>query len=284
MAGVFRADRTAPREEENEGMAKRKSLSTLMAEDMTRKIMDGTLEPGSRLPTEAELCEQYEVSRTVVREAVARMRSDGLLESHQGRGMFVSERMPAQKFEIDETSLTSLPETISLLELRLSVEVEAAALCAQRRTDAEACEIRQLMERVDSHQSDPATVEIHYDFSFHLRIAQATKNPFFLSFLTFLEPIIVPRYRLSTLVTKSLQDSYYDQIHAEHEAIVVAIENKDPVKARQAMRAHLLSSLDRMRALSHAAGVRDGIAMEDPEAQQLLTKILSEILPDRAQG
>lgn len=261
-------------------MAKRKSLSTLMAEDLTRKIMDGTLEPGARLPTEAALCDQYEVSRTVVREAVARLRSEGLLLSHQGRGMFVADRMPSQKFEIDENSLNTLPETISLLELRLSVEVEAAGLCAQRRTIREAEEIRRLMEKVDSRQSDPSTVEIHYDYSFHLSIAKATHNPFFLSFLKFLEPIIVPRFRLSALVSETLKDVYYDLIHAEHEAIVVAIEEQATESARIAMRTHLLSSLERLRALSQASGVSDGIDTDDPKARQMLEEILSDLLPD----
>lgn len=265
-------------------MAKRKPLSTLMAEDMGRKIRDGALEPGSRLPTEAELCEQYEVSRTVVREAVARLRSDGLLVSYQGRGMFVSDRMPTQKFEIDEAALNTLPETISLLELRLSVEVEAAGLCAQRRTPREATEIRRLMEQVDARQSDPSTVEIHYDYVFHLSIAQATGNPFFLSFLKFLEPIIVPRFRLSALVSQNLKDLYYDRIHAEHDAIVVAIENQDAVTARQAMRTHLINSLDRLRALSQASGISTGVDLEDPHARRLLAEILTEVLPGIPSG
>jgi len=254
-----------------------------MAEDLTRKILDGSLEPGARLPTEAELCNQYEVSRTVVREAVARLRSDGLLVSYQGRGMFVTDRMPSQKFEIDEDSLSTLPETISLLELRLSVEVEAAGLCAQRRTIREAEEIRQTMERVDSRQSDPSKVEVHYDYSFHMSIAKATRNPFFLSFLEFLEPIIVPRFRLSTLVSQNLKELYYDRIHAEHEAIVSAIEQQDAEAARLAMRTHLRNSLERLRALSHASGVSSGVTLEDPEARQLLEDILSDVIPEQTQ-
>jgi GntR family transcriptional repressor for pyruvate dehydrogenase complex len=72
--------------------------------------------------------------------------------------------------------LKTLPETISLLELRLSVEVEAAGLCAERRTDEEAVGIRTLMENVDARQDDPSMVQIHYDYDFHLAIAHATRN------------------------------------------------------------------------------------------------------------
>ncbi|MFV0472782.1 MAG: FadR/GntR family transcriptional regulator [Pikeienuella sp.] len=259
-------------------MRKRKTLSTVLAEDLTGKVMSGALEPGARLPTEAELCREYGVSRTVVREAVARLRSDGLLLSYQGKGMFVAERMPAQKFEIDEQSLCALPETISLLELRLSVEVEAAALCAVRRSAAAARKIRKVMEQVDERRSDPSHVAVHYDFAFHISIAEGSGNPFFLSFLRFLEPIIIPRFRLGALVSEAFKDRYYEKIHGEHEAVVLAIEGRRPDAAREAMRAHLLNSLERFRAFSRAAGVGMATGVADPAAMRPLEENLFKTL------
>ena len=244
--------------------------------------MSGTLKPGSRLPTESELCESYDVSRTVIREAVARLRSEGLLVSYQGRGMFVVERLPTQKFEINEDSLKTLPETICLLELRLSIEVESAGLCALRCTPKEAREIRILMEGIDAHNIDPSSIEVHYDFEFHLAIAKATHNPFFYRFLKFLEPIIVPRFRLSVLVTKELRTAYYDRIHTEHEAIVAAIEMNDPVTARESMRVHLTNSLERLRALSQATGIGSEAVSDDPQHEQLLNSILEETFFQRS--
>lgn len=238
-------------------MAKRKTLTLLMAEKLSERVLSGKLKPGERLPTEAELCEEFEVSRTVVREAIARLRSEGLLVSHQGRGMFVSERQPARKFELDTDSLSTLPETISVLELRLSVEVEAAALCAERRTAADARKIRKLMEKVDAQIAEPANVDIHYDFDFHLAIARATKNEHIFRFLSFLKPIIAPRFRLSQLVSSEFKDKYYERIHFEHNAIVTAIEDQNPEKARETMRKHLQNGLERLRALSNAAGIGD---------------------------
>ncbi|TIW14652.1 MAG: FadR family transcriptional regulator, partial [Mesorhizobium sp.] len=99
-----------------------------------------------QLPTEAELCAEYDVSRTVVREAVARLRSEGMVVPQQGRGMFVSETPAPRNFSIPDEALRTLPETIALLELRLSVEVESAGLCAERRTDKEARDIRAMMD------------------------------------------------------------------------------------------------------------------------------------------
>jgi GntR family transcriptional repressor for pyruvate dehydrogenase complex len=236
-------------------MTKRKPLSTVVAESLSEKIRGGALQPGAQLPTEAELCAEYDVSRTVVREAVARLRSDGLVIPHQGRGMFVSEAPAPRTFSIPDDALKTLPETIALLELRLSVEVEAAGLCAARRSDEEAAAIRAMMEQVDARHADPASVQIHYDYDLHLAIAKATRNEFIHGFLTYLRPIIVPRYQLGYVVQPELKEDYYDRIHKEHRRIVEAIEKRDSSAARKAMRAHLEKSLERVRTLAEAAGV-----------------------------
>jgi GntR family transcriptional regulator, transcriptional repressor for pyruvate dehydrogenase complex len=237
------------------GMAKRKSLTSIVADALTDDILSGRLKLGEQIKTEAELCEYYEVSRTVVREAIARLRSDGLLIAHQGRGVFVSEQPILPKFEISEDDLSSLPETISMLELRMGVEIESAGLCAERATDKQIGTIRTLMEQVDSELKDPNAIRIHYDYEFHLAIAMATGNPVFHRFLKFLEPIIVPRYRLGSIVDVDFKDQYYDLIHAEHLAIVEAIEARNPDAARVNMRLHLLSSLERIRTLASEKGI-----------------------------
>ncbi len=236
-------------------MTKRKPLSIVVAESLAEKIRSGRLRPGARLPTEAELCAQYDVSRTVVREAVARLRSDGMVVPQQGRGMFVSDTPKPRIFSIPDDALKTLPETISLLELRLSVEVETAGLSAERRTAADAAAIRALMEQVDARHSDPAKTQIHYDYDFHLAIAKAARNEYMLGFLSYLRPIIVPRYQLDYVVQPDRKESYYARIHTEHRSIVDAIEKQDATAARRAMRRHLSNSLDRVRALAEASGV-----------------------------
>lgn len=241
-------------------MARRKSLTLQVSESLAEKIHSGALLPGSRLPTEAELCGEYEVSRTVIREALAQLRSAGLVLPQQGRGIFVAETPSPQSFLISEEDLQSLPETIALLELRLSVEVEAAGLCADRRSDPEAAELRRMMEEIDHRHPDPRAVKIHYDYDFHLQIARGARNDLMLGFLEYLRPFIQPRYQLANVVQPDLQDSYYALIHAEHEAIVAAIERRDADAARQAMRGHLVNSLERVRALAPGLGGK-GTAM-----------------------
>lgn len=254
-------------------MVKRKTLSTIVAEDLSEKIRSGLLQPGAQLATEAELCAEYNVSRTVVREAVARLRSEGMVIPQQGRGMFVSEAPLPRNFSIPDEALKTLPETIALLELRLSVEVEAAGLCAERRTDVEARAIRDLMEQVDARHENPASIQIHYDYDFHLAIAKATRNEFIHGFLNYLRPIIVPRFQLGHVVAAGFKDAYYARIHAEHRSIVHAIERQDGRAARQAMRKHLCNSLERIRALALASGVASTDAEQEAAAASLFAEL-----------
>ena len=238
---------------------KRKSLSTLVFEGLMSRIRSGDLGPGAQLPTEADLCDSFEVSRTVVREAVARLRAEGLVIPRQGKGVFVSEASPGT-FSISEQDADALPQTIALLELRIGVEVEAAGLCALRRTAAEARDIRAEMERVDATHPDPQETRIHYDHDFHQLIARGTHNAQIADFQGYLASQIGPRLQLSYILLPSLKDDYFDRIHAEHEAIVVMIERQDGEGARNAMRTHLTNSLERLRALARAAGL-------DPDGQ-----------------
>jgi len=258
-------------------VSRRKPLSTILWEDLSGRIASGQLQPGVQLPTEAELGEEYQVSRTVVREAIARLRSDGLVIPQQGRGMFVSEA-PAQRFQISEEDLQTLPETIALLELRMSVEVEAAGLCAERRTDTEAESIRRLMEQVDAQHADPSAVEIHYDYDFHLKIARTARNEFMLAFLEYLRPFIVPRFQLARVVTPEMKGVYYDRIHAEHEAIVRAIEQGDQAAARAVMRNHLANSLERIRAFAAKSGV-GGKHTDTQAVNAILARLASGLKP-----
>ena len=236
---------------------KRPSLSTVVSESLLGRIRSGELAPGAQLPTESELCEVYSVSRTVVREAIARLRSEGLVIPRQGKGVFVSEA-PLASFTVPESDLEALPQTIALLELRLGVEVESAGLCAQRRSDAEAALIRAEMERTDSTRPDPDNTRVHYDYDFHLAIARASGNAQIFDFLSYLRAQIAPRLALGFLLAPGVKDEYFDRIHGEHEAIVVAIEAQDEAAARAAMRSHLANSLERLRALARAAGKPDG--------------------------
>lgn len=234
---------------------KRKSLSTVVFEGLLDQIRSGRLGPGEQLPTEAELCDSFEVSRTVVREAIARLRSEGLVVPRQGKGVFVSEA-PLGSFSIPDQDIEALPQTLALLELRLGVEVESAGLCAERCSDDEARAIRAEMERVDAAHPDPDSTRVHYDHDFHLLIARGSHNPQIIDFLGYLSQQIGPRLQLGYILQASLKDEYFDRIHDEHLSIVEAIERRNADHARAAMRSHLSNSLERLRALARVADAK----------------------------
>ncbi|MXQ12185.1 FadR/GntR family transcriptional regulator [Microvirga makkahensis] len=229
-------------------LGRKESLSSQLTKQLAQKIDAKVYAPGTRIPTEAELCQEYGVSRTVVREAIASLRADGLVIPRQGIGVFVSERTRLLPFEFDAKSEGALTDILYILELRLSVELEAAALAAERRTARQLQVIRARFKDVAKEIRD-AQDRGRSDFEFHMAIARATNNPYFEKFLSFIGPQIIPRIRMSSLQTGRLSDQeYHATIQKEHAAIVEAITARDANAARDAMRAHLSGSLERYRA------------------------------------
>src|SRR3546814_2796873 len=173
---------------------KRESLTTMLVQDLRSMITSRALKPGDRLPTEQEVANAFGVSRTVVREAVARLKAEGLVETRQGVGAFVSDGMTARPFRLDSVEDT-IQEVLHVLELRMSVEIEGAGLAALRRTAAQLSQldrsIRNFEIEIDRNES-----AVDADLDFHRRIAAATNNPQYLRFLEFLGPYLIPRLKV----------------------------------------------------------------------------------------
>jgi GntR family transcriptional repressor for pyruvate dehydrogenase complex len=214
------------------------------------EIRSGRLEPGARLPTEQELMSAMGVSRTVVREAVAALRAEGLVTTRQGSGAFVASDSSRVPFRIDPDGLSSIEDVLEVMELRLAIEVEAAALAAERSTRQRAQSIR---EAVDAIEVAIAKGEgaVSEDFAFHRAIARASGNARFAELLEFLGRHIIPRQSIRiALNTPVEQRRYLLRIQKEHHDIFEAILGGDARRARNAMRAHLTRSLKRYRALA----------------------------------
>ena len=116
---------------------RRESLTTQLVREIVERIDAGSYAAGAKLPTEQELINEFGVSRTVVREAISNLKASGLVSTHQGIGAFVLENPPPPAFRIATDNMQLIEEVISGLELRLGIELEAAALGAQRRTEAD---------------------------------------------------------------------------------------------------------------------------------------------------
>src|SRR5215468_1434987 len=149
-------------------LAAPRSLTHVLIERLTAQITSGELAPGARLPTEQELIAATGVSRTVVREAVAALRAEGLVITRQGVGAFVAET-PRRPFRIEGDELASLHHVIEVMELRTGIEVEAAGLAAERASTADLRRIEDAYEamRAAIGRGDAAVDE---DFAFHCRI------------------------------------------------------------------------------------------------------------------
>ncbi|MFG1364147.1 FadR/GntR family transcriptional regulator [Xanthobacter versatilis] len=226
------------------------TLVAQVSDALRQMILSGEFPPGAKLPSEAQLTQAHGVSRTVVREAVAALRSDGLVEARQGAGVFVLDHAtttPLLSFQnVDGARVSS---TIELLELRTGVEVEAAGLAAARRSPAQE---EVIFERHFAVRTalDEGRSTVEADLALHLAIADATNNPRFREFLAMIGRDAIPRAVLEG-EGQSVErvSSYIKMIDEEHQRIVVAISRGDEDAAREAMRVHLRGSQARYRTL-----------------------------------
>lgn len=228
---------------------KPRSLSTELVDALTRQVRAGELLPGQKLPTEAAIMEVFSVSRTVVREAISRLQAAGLVETRHGIGTFVLAPVAqeAGTFRIGPDQLATLRDVIALLEIRIGLETEAAALAAIRREEAH---LQGMTNALQAFSDAMARGEssVSADFQFHQEIARATGNPHFIELLSSLGPGVIPRGRLaSVLPTDEDRMTYLRRVHQEHESLYNAIAAQDVEAARAAMRTHLSNSRDRWR-------------------------------------
>jgi DNA-binding FadR family transcriptional regulator len=221
------------------------------------RIRSGELVPGTRLPTQKQIADSEKVSRTVVREAVARLSAQGLTVSRQGSGVYVADTAQYRAFQITPEELNELADVIKLLEIRLGVETEMAGLAAARRTTADIGAIQEALENMLEQESDPVAAA-KADRAFHMAIARATQNDYYVRFADFLGMRLVPPRNLYLRDSpQEAQLAYSAKVHAEHQAIVDAIVRMDTARAREAARHHMQESLTRHSMLSASARVRD---------------------------
>jgi DNA-binding FadR family transcriptional regulator len=224
-----------------------------LVERITADIASGKLPPGARLPTEQEIIASTGVSRTVVREAVAALRAQGLVVTRQGVGAFVAEdtRRP---FRIDEDKLRSIQELLQVIELRIGVEVEAAGLAAERASEADRRAIVDACAAIDQAMSRSDNF-VEEDFAFHRAVVAATGNPQFVNFLQYLGGLLVPRQ----LLLKSPHEleakrAYFAKVQREHYDIRDAVLAGAASSARAAMRRHLENSRKKYQKLATELG------------------------------
>ena len=216
------------------------SLADRLAELLAAQIEHGTLRPGDRLPTEAQLGERHGVSRSVVREAVHRLKSRALLLSRQGSGVYVSAPAAHRALAFDPAVLESIHAVVHVVEVRRVLEGEIAALAAERATRAQVAGIRRGLVAIDK-ASAAGRDGVAEDLAFHRAIGQATRNPQFGLVIGFLEQYLREAMRI-TRGNEARRQDFMEAVRVEHRAIVEAIAARDPAAARRAAAAHLNQS------------------------------------------
>lgn len=214
-------------------------LPVRVAKLISSEIIDGRLRPGDQLPTEQELANMFGVSRNVVREAIARLRTEGVLRSRQGAGVFVTEAQARAAFRIEREELQDVSQFRHLFELRCLLEIEAAGLAASRRGKSDVKSIEVAMKQL----SDDAN-SIDADLNFHRAIARACGNSYIATFISFIsehvrETIAMGRSTLDPDINAQIQVK-------EHSAIHEAILKGEAAQARAAMRKHLANAAKRL--------------------------------------
>lgn len=224
-----------------------RTLAQEVVERVSERIRSGRLQAGDKLPTEAAIMGEFDVSRTVVREAISKLQAAGLVETRHGIGTFVLGPGDGPSFKITPEQFSTLQDVIAVLELRIGLETEAAGLAAQRRTPDNLTAMRAALDAVIT-AVEAGQDSVAADFQFHLEIARATQNSHFIDLMATLGSQIIPRARLEPTADMNAERlAYMRRVNTEHESILDAIAGQDADSARAAMRTHLSNSRERRR-------------------------------------
>ena len=223
----------------------RGKLADKLYEELLGWVAHGSFEEGSKLPSEDKLALKFGVSRPVVREALSRLRSDGIIVSRHGSGSYVQCR-PKKEF-FDFAPIGGVADLMRCFEYRIALEGEAAGLAAARRTDADLKVMRAALLDMDR------AMELHIvgadaDIKFHNAIAAATRNNLFVSTMTALSEYTFAGMNVARNLSLRASLQRLELVQQEHTAIFDAIEAQDVANARELMRLHISNA--RIRILS----------------------------------
>jgi GntR family transcriptional repressor for pyruvate dehydrogenase complex len=234
-----------------------------LADQVTSALRDrlaaGAYAGAARLPTEAQMAAQFGVSRTVVREAVSRLKSDGLIVSRQGAGLFVQGDAPMRPLRIAAAASRSEQSVVHIVELRRAIEAESAALAAQRRRRADLDAMRAALRDLDRAGARGAD-GVAEDVRFHRSIAEAGGNPYLLSVLEFLGQYLAGATRV-TRANEARRDDFARAVREEHAAVLAAIEAGNAAAARRAATRHMTNAGKRIRMAGRDFWAAEGDAL-----------------------
>ncbi|MCL4875331.1 MAG: FadR family transcriptional regulator [Anaerolineae bacterium] len=220
-------------------------LSSQVAEAMLQRIMSEEFSPGSFLPSERELQEEYQVSRTVIREAIKLLAARGLITTNSRQGTVVN---PDLTEPVKKAMRLALYRSNAYIEdvvnTRLLVEPPIAALAAQYATSVQIRQLISLSESFKKIYVDPSsdTYEenrkawLNNDKQFHKLLAEATQNPILPILVEVVHGLL---WHQASIIKHSVSLEHHNIVIYQHEAIANAVASHEPEKASQAMREHI---------------------------------------------
>ncbi|WP_417829561.1 FadR/GntR family transcriptional regulator [Thalassospira sp.] len=229
-------------------LSRRPSLADDVSQKLSRMILDGELAAGEQLPTEQSLAESFGVARTVVREAVSRLKHDGMIDSRQGVGAFVAKASARSAFRISPACFEKRQKLLEILQLRTGISSEAAGLAATRRTAADLDFMENAYSEMESSISEGdegAEKHILAERAFYQRIAEASGNQYITEFLSMLDTRIDMELR-SVAIKNARVTEWSSEVLAEHRAVLEAIRSQDENAASQAVRYHYTLAAQRL--------------------------------------
>ncbi len=215
----------------------RSNLSEQVAAQIRDTISSGQWKPGDKLPSESDLCKTLNVSRSTVREALRSLSFIGLVEMRAGQGTYVASG--PSKFPdglLTHGHLKTEKNFQDLIDARIAIETELAALCAERATDEELQELERVVREMERTLHEEGEEFLELDVEFHIAIAKYSKSTILAQLLGTIRSL------LQEFIRKSAQfpgDS--DRAYAGHLQILQTLRQHSAQKSRTAMRNHLQS-------------------------------------------
>jgi len=204
-----------------------------------KDITEGKLAVGDKMPSERELAAQYQVSRTSIREAMRVLELGDVVEIRQGDGTFIKNVTFSSIKDKLAHVLTQSDKALlyEMLELRLILESQCAALAAMRATSQDIRQIAKALEMMKQAREDEA-LGVQSDLDFHLAIAEATHNTVLQQLISSLTPHVRNTIE-ATRRHRLVSSDHYEQTFEEHKAIYIAISRGDSDVAKELMENHI---------------------------------------------
>lgn len=221
------------------------SLVDQVTQTLLTRLSQREWQIGARMPGQNVLSVELGVSVVVVREALARLKADGLVESRQGAGVFVLSTPEAPRgFKVAPLVEGDPVRLAAVLEVRSSIEVAAAELACLRRTPEDIHECTEAFKQLRAALAAGGEAIVE-DFNFHLAVAKASHNEFYPELLRYLHHVLILAIRTSRARTRTMPRRL-EQVQDEHAAILQAIVDGQAAAAGRVMQVHLANAARRL--------------------------------------